>query len=41
MQTRLKIGIPIHLNILENLREIARRVGVKFDIEIVEEHTTT
>jgi LDH2 family malate/lactate/ureidoglycolate dehydrogenase len=41
MQTRLKIGIPIHLNILENLREIARRVGVKFDVEIVEEHTTT
>jgi LDH2 family malate/lactate/ureidoglycolate dehydrogenase len=41
MQTRLKIGIPIHLNILENLREIARRVGVKFDIEIVDEHTTT
>ncbi len=40
MQTRLKIGIPIHINILENLGEIARRVGVKFDIEIVEEHTT-
>jgi L-2-hydroxycarboxylate dehydrogenase (NAD+) len=41
MQTRLKIGIPIHLNILENLREIARRVGMKFDVEIVEERTTT
>jgi LDH2 family malate/lactate/ureidoglycolate dehydrogenase len=41
MQTRLKIGIPIHLNILENLKEIARRAGVKFDVEIVEERTTT
>lgn len=37
MQTRLRIGIPLHLNILENLRSIASRVGVKFDLEILEE----
>jgi LDH2 family malate/lactate/ureidoglycolate dehydrogenase len=40
MQTRLKIGIPIHLNILENLKKTASRIGVKFDVEIVKEHTT-
>ena len=38
MQKRLKIGIPLHLNILENLKNIASRVGVRFDLEILEEH---
>ena len=40
MQTRLKIGIPLHLNIVENLKKIASKVGVKFDVEIVEERLT-
>jgi LDH2 family malate/lactate/ureidoglycolate dehydrogenase len=37
MQTRLKIGIPIHLNILRKLEEIARKHGVLFDVEVLEE----
>ncbi len=40
MQTRLKIGIPLHLNIAEGLKKIASKVGVKFDVEVVEEHLT-
>jgi hypothetical protein len=37
MQTRLKIGIPIHLNILRKLEEIARKHSVLFDVEVLEE----
>ena len=33
MQTRLRIGIPLHLSIVEELKSIAKRVGVKFDVE--------
>jgi LDH2 family malate/lactate/ureidoglycolate dehydrogenase len=33
MQTRLRIGIPLHLSIVEELKSIAKRVGVKFDAE--------
>jgi L-2-hydroxycarboxylate dehydrogenase (NAD+) len=33
MQTRLRIGIPLHLSIVEELKNIAKRVGVKFDVE--------
>jgi LDH2 family malate/lactate/ureidoglycolate dehydrogenase len=40
MQTRLKIGIPLHPNIVEELKNIASKVGTKFDIEVVEEHLT-
>ena len=40
MQTRLKIGIPIHLNILRKLEEIARKHGVLFDVEVLEERLT-
>lgn len=30
MQTRLKIGIPLHRNVIESLRAIAKEVGVEF-----------
>jgi LDH2 family malate/lactate/ureidoglycolate dehydrogenase len=40
MQTRLRIGIPLHINIFENLKKIASRVGIRFDVEVVEERLT-
>ncbi len=33
MRTRLKIGIPIHKNIIRELEEIGNNVGVKFNLE--------
>lgn len=37
MQTRLKIGIPIHRNVLNELRKISEDVGVPFTVKIVKE----
>jgi LDH2 family malate/lactate/ureidoglycolate dehydrogenase len=38
MQTRLKIGIPIHVNILESLKKIAERYGVRPELEVLSTH---
>jgi len=37
MQTRLKIGIPIHRNVLNELERISREVGVPFTVKIIKE----
>ncbi|MEM3770166.1 MAG: Ldh family oxidoreductase [Candidatus Bathyarchaeia archaeon] len=37
METRKKIGIPIHKNILKEIKEEAAKVGLKFDIKILKE----
>lgn len=37
METRKKIGIPIHKNILKEIREEAEKVGLKFDVKIIKE----
>jgi LDH2 family malate/lactate/ureidoglycolate dehydrogenase len=33
MQTRLKIGIPMHQNILDSFKSIAQQLDIEFDIE--------
>ncbi len=35
MQTRLKIGIPLHVNVVEELKSIAKKASVKFDVELL------
>ncbi|MEM3581037.1 MAG: Ldh family oxidoreductase [Candidatus Bathyarchaeia archaeon] len=37
METRKKIGIPVHKNILKELGEEAEKAGIKFDIKILKE----
>ena len=37
MQTRLKIGIPLHRNVLNELKRISDEVGVPFTVKIVKE----
>ncbi|MEM0007865.1 MAG: Ldh family oxidoreductase [Candidatus Bathyarchaeia archaeon] len=37
METRKRIGIPIHKNILKEIREEAAKVGLKFDVKILKE----
>jgi LDH2 family malate/lactate/ureidoglycolate dehydrogenase len=37
METRKKIGIPIHKSVLEELREESEKAGVKFDVKILKE----
>ncbi|MEM3566082.1 MAG: Ldh family oxidoreductase [Candidatus Bathyarchaeia archaeon] len=37
METREKIGIPIHKNILKEIKEEAAKVGLKFDVKILKE----
>jgi hypothetical protein len=35
MQTRLRIGIPLHITVVEELRNIAKKASVKFDVEFL------
>jgi len=37
METRKRIGIPIHKNILMEIQEEGEKVGVKFSVKIVRE----
>jgi len=37
METRKRIGIPIHKNILREIREEGEKAGVKFDVEVLKE----
>ncbi len=37
METRKKIGIPIHKNILKEIREEAAKVGLEFNVKVLKE----
>lgn len=37
METRKKIGVPIHKNILKEIKEEGERLGIKFGVEIIKE----
>ncbi|MEM2366905.1 MAG: Ldh family oxidoreductase, partial [Candidatus Bathyarchaeia archaeon] len=37
METRKRIGIPVHKKILKEIREEAAKVGLKFDVKILKE----
>jgi hypothetical protein len=37
METRKKIGIPIHKNIIKELKEEGEKAGVEFNVKILKE----
>jgi len=37
METRKKIGIPIHKNILKEIGEEGRKVGLEFNVKVLKE----